>query len=973
MATSRFAKDKSCLALKQSSKLPINHRIKSNLKSVDISYGGLSDSADNPTIYVNPLRATPTTLKDDNTRPARREHNLPLQPIIDWDETAREAGSILLKTYDLGILDRYPSVKEHALLMYDRLSFHKENFPGYCPDPIWMVGKSLLEGPAFTEKWAADLKLARFRMMNMKFNIEPDSEPPFKLDNYSGTYIPFHFIFWREEVNDYEAMFGLPYSDPELLEELEDFVAEISERLISEEELCSEPPDTFVYRPVATSGFTGDETKPEWEIEFDDPSQDLEEQVMVCARSIAPKRPSETRDIGIMRPASLRFHRRFMYHLQQACFKIKGCPYGKSPEYLRSVVSSIGSNNDYFYMRDYTKSGMTIPHLVQRAVLRGFFRRRPGYGDEAADFFSRQQFFVKQPSGEYELLRPDTGSPLGMFVEGYTLFQYALHNMNISQISSDRRLFQFSATNDDMVVGSRDLPALQEYLLADERNNSALGMSYKDTKSGISEDAFVYCEEYWMGDHLDPKSCLFADTMIGAKYAHSVFHAKEYAYAIMLSAREITPPVRNALREVQSHWGYEFHEDEFDWPFLFGGWLPQIVNGLDYSIQWFNGDLKAVGGYWANQVHLRKKGKLDELPHLSLGRRLGIKLLEEPSNPSYFLDLVPFLGSKRALQYHYRTGASHPRAILKEYLLLSKLRKERYDKIIEGSVDCDPVYKDYLYRHPSSYIPPDMPYIRVREAYTRVVLPRLGFREQGAIFQLHRMRKLGYIDFTVPCKTSETSVKLAEIGISSNFDYPYLPITPEGVSTEVLRTHLAGLLTYYEETGNMIVSLGDNDAPLKESALWGCMPTSSLLTVCRFWPYILKYDKRSPDMSDLIRWGEVFKGIAAQNAREEDFDEPEPEDNPVYTEAQLLIGQMLRDVIRDFDPDPDATIASLMHRIEARKDNLFAEETAMRLADFTSGDVSLLPTARSGNEQAEEGAGGSDSSDIFDPWAELGV
>jgi hypothetical protein len=624
-------------------------------------------------------------------------------------------------------------------------------------------------------------------------------------------------------------------------------------------------------------------------------------------------------------------------------------------------------------MRDYTKSGMTIPHSVQAAVLKGFFRRRPEMGQSAARFFKEQQLYFKLPDGSWELKRPDTGSPLGMFVEGYTIFQYALHNLNLSQISAPGSHFQFSATNDDMVLGGNDPDEIEEYNLADERNNSALGMSYKDTKSGVSHYRFVYCEEYWNGEELDPKSSLFAVTMIGAKHCTTTFHAKEYCHAIMLAAERETPAITNALHEIQSYWGYEFHEDEFWWPYLFGGWLPQIKKGIDYSIEWYNGDLKASAGYWANQLSLRKKGQLSDVPHLTIGRKLGIKLLKEPEDPSIWLDLVPLLGSKRALEYHYRTGSSNPRSVLKEYLLLGKLRRERYSKMIAGKWDIPSVYDKYWLRHPNSVFLDAMPGVVTEPALSRVTTPRLGVRERGFIPALVRMRALGFVDFDGFKTVSRTSVLLAEKGVTQPLQYKYLPVGHSGVSTAILSTYFKGYLAFYERTGRVIVSMSGDDAPLPESRLWPYMPVSSLLTVHRMYRYMQKSVGHEPNTDDLVRAGEAMRQISIEDSQDYASSSDESDSEAPITDAVLLIGEMVRDVIRDWVQNPDDIISSMRGRIIGRVQGLQSKEASTRLEALTTHNVSLLPDASQGSEPIEGLAGGSDTSEVFDPWGELGV
>jgi hypothetical protein len=180
-----------------------------------------------------------------------------------------------------------------------------------------MVGCSLLNGPAFTNQYADEYKVARLKWLGTDFVTEPDIKPSFEMQSYDGAYFPYDFIFFKDTVDDYQAMFGTVEDSAEALELVEQIVAEMSEQLLSDEEIMSDPPIEEIYRPIATGGFDGEKSVPEWELEFDSPGNDYEDEILVCLRSQAPKRPSEFRDIGIMKPSSLRFHRRMSGYLRK--------------------------------------------------------------------------------------------------------------------------------------------------------------------------------------------------------------------------------------------------------------------------------------------------------------------------------------------------------------------------------------------------------------------------------------------------------------------------------------------------------------------------------------------------------------------------------------------------------------------------------------------------------------------------------
>jgi len=859
------------------------------------------------------------------------------------------------------------------MMMYDKLTFHKSHVSGEFPDPIFMVGSSLLKGPSFTNQYADEWKIARLKWLNTKFVLEPDVIPSFTMSSYDGAFFPYDFIFFKDEVNDYEAMFGSTEESPEALELVEQICAEISEKLISDEEILMDPPIEEIYRPIATGGFDGEKSTPEWELEFDRPGDDYEDEILICLRSQAPKRPSEFRDIGIMKPSSLRFHRRIMWLLKKCVQRIPGCRYGRDQEYTDKIVSRIGSRSDHFYMRDYTKSGMTIPHSVQNAVFRGFYRRRPELAERCQNFFTKQQLFIKNDGGTLDVLHPETGSPLGLFVEGYTILQYAIHEINKAELSGLDLNCLFSATNDDMVVGFNTSFEAWAYQQADERINSELGMSYKDSKSGVSSNRFVFCETYWVDDKIADKSMLFATSIIGARYALNTFHAKEYCYAIMTSSSGVTPVMRKALREVQADAGHEFHEDEYNWPFLFGGWLPCIKKGLDHSIEWYDGDIRASAGYWASRARLSHKGSLGSEPHLTLGRKIDIRLVAEPEDIETWMDLIPLLGTRRTLKRHYRLSHSNPKSVAKEYKILQDTRVRLFNSFCEGKKDLPPVYEGWIQRHPKTYWPTVFPYLVSEKAMAISESPKCGLQASTFKSKLIGLQKKGCLSVSFSEPVSNTFVKFSEVGIQFPFTYSKLPLGRSGISTEVLKIQPPGLQDWWERTGQVPLSICEGDEPFKCTELWTFAPWVPLAFIYRMYNYMTEKYGGNLSENHLFYAADVLKGIHQQdNPRdnwlvdEDDFEPPE--------ERALVLESYIRDVIRDWVPDADAIIESIRDRLIPLPMHLRGEEYSRTVNLQTSNNSFTLlgPSApRDSDRSSTEGSEPSDS--VFDPWGELGV
>jgi hypothetical protein len=351
--------------------------------------------------------------------------------------------------------------------------------------------------------------------------------------SYDSVFSPFFFIFWDEEVDDYLNM-QIPLSkepDEELLAEVEQIVAELSLKYLPSGDFTV--PDEVIYQPVSSSGHWNQQSKAEWEIEYDAPDSDLPTDRLVFLRSQAMKRPSETRDIGLHTPPSLRLHREIMFPMQRACKRLPSV-YGRDRDALIKTVQDFGESCRYYFMRDYTKSGMSIPHDVMSAVIRGFYARRPDLGEKYSKAFLNSVVWIKQEDGSWDFFHPTTGLPLGMFVEGYTLLQYAIDIMVKSRNPLLRNI-KFDATNDDMIAGHLSEELVSAYADADFFINQGLRMSVKTSKTGISCDRFFYCEEYWDGDKILSKESQCTLALLGAKYAINVVHAKELVNAILQS------------------------------------------------------------------------------------------------------------------------------------------------------------------------------------------------------------------------------------------------------------------------------------------------------------------------------------------------------------------------------------------------------------------------------------------------------
>jgi len=711
----------------------------------------------------------------------------------------------------------------HVSLLADRIEFYEQHYGKVPLGSRLLIYHSLANGPTFNSEYASNWKKSRFNWCQVETEV-PTPEltlPGFDFKDYNAIFPPFFLLFWETESDDYLAMktdYNLP--KPEVLQEISDIVAGFSEEWLPDGDFTT--PDEVIWHPVSSNAFDGfEKSDPEWILEYDDPAKDYIDTRLVFLRSVAQKRPTEVRDIGILTPQAMRLHRKMMYPLQRACRKIPGCVYGQSLEFIKSIVTELGESNRYFYMRDYIKSGMTIPHEVMKAVFAGFYRRSPELVSAYCSAIDHAVVWIKNEDS-LEYYHPKTGLPLGMFVEGYTLLSYACHAYVTSKIGYD---LPHNFNNDDAIVASRKKDKLEFYFRVDLELQEDLGMSIGHPKTGISEERFFYCEEYWDSDHILPKDVLTALTILGAKYAINIVHAKELVAASIMSSSHFSMAVRKAISVVQDSYDYEFTPQERHWPYLFGGWMPHYRDGLDSSIEWRNGDLIADCAYWACQVRMRRFNQLQDDPTLAFGRIKQLTLLRKPEDPDDWLALQPIFGKKKTLQQYFSLLARAPRELKRKYHQLYVDRQRCFKDYFTGRKEMPSVLYGWIRRHPNTRIIRGMPGVKYSKV-GQITRPVLGMLLKGFDTKLDAMILQGFIAGAHKFKCSSNEKKLHSLGLTEEWQHGWYPMADRGLSMGIFKNQVQGIQEFWFDTKLYIESIDDDDSiiPHSEQMAWTPMP-----------------------------------------------------------------------------------------------------------------------------------------------------
>jgi hypothetical protein len=909
---------------------PINRSVPILVDTADIQ---LNYQGGTSTIYSSYEVKAPRHV-DVRPRTSRHEVSTSMAQLrpLKWDrDKALLASEQFFKSFEPSDVTEWPEVQVHLALCLERTRFFHSRYNKLPMSPELLVWRSLSGGPSFNDLWASWWKDSRFKWCNTIRNMPIDlSDCPFEFNGYNSVFPPFFLIFWGEEPEDYKWQQGdKPTVDPEVLLEIEKIVSDMSQDLLPDGDFST--PDHVIYAPTSSNAFDGEsETNPEWLFEYNNPDGDYEDDTLVFARGYALKRPSESRDIGTLTPQSLRLHRRIMFPLQKACRRIKGCVYGKPLPFIKKVVRDLGDSARFFYMRDYVKSGMTIPHEVVDAVFRGFFKRDPAAYKRASRAFLRSRVHIEQ-DGNWTSFHPVTGFPLGMFVEGYTLLQYAMNKYLCETIGRNVR---FNGNNDDMIAGSRDFETIELYARNDNILQEDLGMSVKGTKTGISEDRFIYCEEYWNGEEIEPKDCLFSLAILGAAFAINIVHAKELVGSVLMTSPDITKNVKKAVAYVQEKFIPEFSDQEFQWPLLFGGWWPCKQDGLDCSLLWRNGDCIADFAYWCSRIKHKSNSQLNDTATMAFSRKYHMELLNKPTNPSIWLSLKPLFGKKKCLKDYYSLISRAPREIKRKYHHLYLARRKMFNDFVTGKKECPSVLYGYIRRHPNTIIIPGMDgvvYSRVGNVIRR---PRLGLNMSGVMGILSSMVHQGYISCDLPRKITGSEKQLHTLGITEEMKYGHVPMSDQGLPLSAMQFHMPGLYDLWASHGLYVVRIDDNDDPYELSKHWQYLPLP-LVWLIR----IRTVRSRAPPTDavplvneDTALWW--FKAVTGQQIGydhdwdryiDEDYEEPEVDDSDFLEFLKRLLDSVNlsdfkakvipwpKDKDRSFNGDEPVVIDGVLH------------------------------------------------------------
>jgi hypothetical protein len=583
-----------------------------------------------------------------------------MQP-IEWDMHKSHIIAGILSECEgippLGMIDKavarakYPGLKLHLYKLRDDLTEWEPRKAKYAPGAKDIILRSLTLGPDFFSEYKKDRRDAMYHGVGAYDPITGERMYKPDPDYWSGpdSWFDMRFtIFWELESDDHKYMFSEgseeAITDLEYMESFSFAVLSVIPNDISIEE------DVLgTYYPGSAKSYdpsVPDKKRvPEWLECYGEDYLDDGPPIPKVKGVQIPKCAGETRDGVTIPPTTKRLLTKVGKAISQLIRKgpySKRHPTGMTYDQVKGKLSHLDQKYAWFLCLDFEKIGISLPIPIIIATLEACYEVT-GYDpfQEAIELFRGMEY---HNGSEYaKVLR---GYCLGLFNEGMTLVQLALHYLVCEEISADR---DGMFLNDDGVVAFTTQDEAMAYAEADSTTCLALGIPRKDEKSFLARGFFVFCEEYY-NEGLLPKKTVRDCAYNSCYYVSNIRVAKELFSSISLSMGLD----EDKLAPLIEYWGYELYEDEYLSPYEFGGWYHFISQGVNVCLTYYDRSFDMYWGYHAISQRLAHKGKVGKKPTQPLSRIINALKIEPDDEIDHEakIKLEDLFGDRRAIAFY---------------------------------------------------------------------------------------------------------------------------------------------------------------------------------------------------------------------------------------------------------------------------------------------------------------------------------
>lgn len=360
-----------------------------------------------------------------------------------------------------------------------------------------------------------------------------------------------------------------------------------------------------------------------------------------CERSVIPVYPCGYRDAVITTPEDSSTIRMIERVVSKILEDLPYHLYNKDPlEIFDELADKVNANQSTFICRDIAKEGITKPRYLLRICLEELSKVAPILSNYIGFY---DTFSVKD-------LETCRGHGLGMANALTTIVQIvvsAMINQELSNSGYDTSSNHYFAFNDDYCCIIPD-DMVDEYWSIEGDIFEGLSLIRREDKSFFSTKGLVFCEIYVRKEDrgfAEKKLSLTRTILLSFAFDY-IYEAKDYINSL---SGQYDQSLEKYMEEILTFWGYEFFPEEYQYPYLFGGWRSEKFLGYSIELKFLEDleyDSRVYGAYMASKVRPFVRRKKDRYKFSSIWNRLII--------PDTTLERVCPVGSDEHIKNKYR-------------------------------------------------------------------------------------------------------------------------------------------------------------------------------------------------------------------------------------------------------------------------------------------------------------------------------
>jgi len=446
-----------------------------------------------------------------------------------------------------------------------------------------LTEREILSGVVLGPSYATYLKQVRFKSFLNTVKGTPldypewwNEVPSYSLNDIGDIFNYQYLIHWEEDVDDY-LKGNLPlYTEGKFLnkfrKELRIMLEDTTVDIIDSREILLSSSGSM----TATSEL---KKTPTFKIKGSKENY-LSERRKTSIRSVVQVHPEGARDAVINQLSDLNRIKLIEFQTAEVLKIFSSHTVNKDLSLFELKYEKFKKNHKWFLCRDLTKEGITKPRILLRIMLeelKAFYPEAEAF--EYPGFFDDYEVLVKD-----EIFKPVRGHGLGMANSLTTLMQIIIFNMTIKRMKISTDSISLLTHNDDAIVGAKKRSEIEQFWDAEEDILKGLGLLRNPKKSFLAKGAGVFLEKYFYTNRseLNRKESYQRRELMMSFCATNITQAKQLVSSQVYIDR---PLLVLHLEDIVSFWGYEFFQEEIQYPAFCGGWYNESIYGISTDLR----------------------------------------------------------------------------------------------------------------------------------------------------------------------------------------------------------------------------------------------------------------------------------------------------------------------------------------------------------------------------------------------------